>query len=327
MAGSPAAAQRRDVEARAARRERLIRNLIIGGLGLVGVIVAVGLYVTAYLPPRAHVATIAGTDLTADDVVRRATYYMVFEGGIQTRTLAGISEFTLDLMADEALILERGPTEVGAVSDGQVEDDLRERLGFEPDDAAFTDALVDAIRSSGFGRDGYYELVRARVLTDRLLERFLEEDVPTSAAQSHLLSVRTTTRDNADQVRERVLAGETFEAVALELASEPAANLDQDWWPLDLLTEEVRAAVEPLGAGDISEPVQAGLFFDVIYVPEVETERELSEDQRDALAGQLVVEWVDEQTATFATERELSPSEATWIAEHVAERVTEALVG
>jgi hypothetical protein len=327
LAGSPAATRRRDAEAQEARRERLLRGIIIGVLVLVAVIVAVGLYVTSYLPPRAHVATIAGRDLTADDVVRRGTYFMVFEGGAQTQSFAGISDFTLDLMEDEALILERAPSEVGAVSDNQVEAELRERLGFEAEAPAFTEALADVIRSSGFGRDGYYELVRVRVLGDRLLESFVEDAVPTSAGQWHLLRVRVTTQDNADQVRERVLAGEDFDGVAQELAAEPEANRDRDWWPLDLLGEDARAAVEPLEAGDVSEVVQVGLFFDVYFAAEFEADRELDEEQRNAMGRNLLAEWLAGQRPTFETQRELSPSEDTWITEHMAERVTEALLG
>ena len=46
---------RRERDRRAQRRERLIIAGLVGLLTVAGIVVLVGLYVTQYLPPRAHV--------------------------------------------------------------------------------------------------------------------------------------------------------------------------------------------------------------------------------------------------------------------------------
>ncbi|MEZ4504091.1 MAG: hypothetical protein R3C39_15820 [Dehalococcoidia bacterium] len=325
MAGSRIASQRREAEA-AERRARLLLYITIGVLAAVVVIVGIGLYITQYLPPRAHVATIAGQDYNADDVAKRGSYYMIFEGGALSRSVVGIADVTIDLLAEQAVVLQEAPAEVGEVTDADIEAALRERLGFDEGDPAFTDSLADLIRTSGFDRDGYFQLVRAQVLGDRLSEQFLE-GLPTAATQWHLERVRLTSRANAEALRDRVLAGESMDDVAQELASDPFANLDIDWWPLDLLAGDVRDAVGALGEGDLSEPVQSGLFFDVYRAVEVESDRELTEDQRNNLASLELTDWIDEHRDNVEVTRDLSTSESDWIAERVLNDVQEAIGG
>jgi len=315
VAGSRIASQRRETEA-AERRARLLLLITIAVLVLVAVIVAVGLYVTQYRPPRAHVATIGGQDFTAQDVANRGSYYMIFEGGALNRSVVGIADFTLDLLEEQVIVLQQAPAEVGEVTDADVEATLRERLGFTADDPAFTDSLADLIRTSGFDRARYFEVVRAQVLGDRLTTSFLE-DIPTAATQWHLERVRLTSRANAEELRERVLGGEAIEDVARDLASDPAANLDIDWWPLDLLAGEVRDAVGVLGAEDVSEPVPSGLFFDVYRAVEVESDRDLTGDQRNQLASLELTDWIDERRDRLEASRDLSTAESDWIANRV----------
>jgi len=326
VARSSRIATQRQQAAADARRARLLTFATIAVLSLVAVIVAVGLYVTQYRPPRAHVATIGGQDFTADQVARRASYYMIFEGGAQSRSVVGIADFTLDLLEQQIVVLQQAPAEVAEVTDADVEAALRERLGFSEDDSAFPDSLADLIRTSGYDRAGYFDLVRTQLLGDRLTERFLE-GVPMAATQWHLERVRLGSRANAETLRERVLAGESMDDVARELAADPVANVDLDWWPLDLVADEVRDTVGALGAGDLSEPVPSGLFFDVYRAIEVQSDRDLTEDQRNQLAGLKLVDWVEDHRANLESTRDLSTSEANWIADRVLSRIQDVLGG
>ena len=325
MAARQRATSRRRRERAEQRRNRLIMGGVIVVLAAVVAVIAAGLFVTQYLPPRAHVVAIEGVDYDASAVRRRATYYVLFEGGISAG-VAAIPSFTIDLLVREAALRTRAPALVGAVGEEQMDEELRERLGFaDSDDAAgFASALQGLLRSSGLGRDEFFAVLEAQMLVERLRDRYREE-IGEKARQFDLARISVDDVETAEALRDRAREGEGFAALAEELASDPDANVELGWTLVDLLDDDVLAALESLGRGDVSEPVGSGLSFEVYRVGGVDNARELTDAQLDGLVTLRVEAWFDQETPQVAIEREFSDDEQQWIADGIVADVTQAL--
>ena len=325
------ASERRERRFAEERRQRQILYGAIGGLAIVAVIIAAGLYITQYRAPRAHVLTVAGRDYDAAAVARRGSYHAIFEGGIQDLSITSIAQRAVDLLVEEAVVRERAPAAVGAVTVEDVEDDLRERLGFADSDdrRQFAEALRNVLLAAGLTRDEYYDLATATMLAGRLRDGF-EEDIGAAAPQVRLSRIRLTDSVAAKEVRVTALGGADF----AELAAERTADTqhrddggDLGWLPLALLDDEVMAVISGLRAGEIAPIVDSGLFFDLYLVAEREDERELDEQQVSRLVAQMFSEWRDVERPAIAVAVDLSDSEEQWIADRVAGTVSAALGG
>ena len=151
--------RRRDELRAAARRQRLIVGGAVGALLIAVVIIGVGLYVTQYLPPRAHVLTTGDRDYDAGAVARRGTYHLVFEGGLAGRygQIGGLSDIArraTDLLIDEEVLRQRAPATVGEVTAADIEAALRDRFGLsvaaeDPLDADVADDGTPTVDADG----------------------------------------------------------------------------------------------------------------------------------------------------------------------------------
>ncbi|MYB42415.1 MAG: hypothetical protein F4X76_09580 [Chloroflexi bacterium] len=140
--GSTRISARRQRDERAARRERVTIVAVTVVLTVAAVVVLAGLYVTQYRPPRAHVLSVGETDYQADEVARRASYEARFgdlPGGIG-EAVPG----TLSVLEEQTILLERAPAFVGAATDEDVTQWLREHLGFAPPEAPAPPPAADA---------------------------------------------------------------------------------------------------------------------------------------------------------------------------------------
>lgn len=329
MAGETQSAQsRRAQRAAEDRRQRLIVIGVIAALILVAGVIAVGLFVTQYQAPRAHVLTVGRADYTTSDVAGRATYYTLFEGGLQEGT-AGLAAATVELLVDEAVYRQRAPAAVGAVGDAEVEEDLRARygLGGTDDREQFASALQSDLRTSGLSQRQYYDIVAARLLRQRMADSF-RETLALSAFQIHLSRVRLTSESEAEEVRELALGGADFAELVLEHSADNANREnegDLGWFTLELLAPEVREAVAGLEAGDVTAIVRSGLFFDVYLSQEREPDRELDARQLAQLTGRLLDQWLEQERAAVTFAVDLSGGEEEWIIDRVVAGVGQVL--
>lgn len=313
---------RRRQEAAQARRDRLILLGTLGVLGVTAAIVLAGVFLTVYRPPREVVATIDGRKVNAAEVADRATFYMVSEGGAFTQQEGDLAAAGLDRLVRDAVLLRDAPALVGEVSDEDADAKSRELLGNLEGDA-YAKALQETLKGADLELAQYREILKARILADRLSEHFRGE-LPASLRQRHIQRVRTPSMVNAERVIERGSAGEDFEALARQYGADRRLEVDQGWIPDELLQPEAHHALDGLGAGEISAPAMSGLFVDVYRVAEVEEDRPLTEDQQTQLAQRRVDDWVKEREREAGIERDLSDSVSQWITTRVTDRVREA---
>lgn len=324
MVGSSRAALRRREEEARARRDRLVLLGTIGVLAVTAVIVLVGVYLTVYRPPRTVVATIDGRAVPAAEVVDRATFFMVFEGGaFSTRPDDDVAEPGVDRLVRDAVLLRDAPTLVEPVTSEDIDAKIQEALGAALDADALKKARDEVLERAGITITQYRQIMEARILAERLTERFRGE-LPAALPQRHLERVRTPSQVNAERVIERGRAGEPFTALAVQYGADRRNEVDQGWLVEEMLLPETRVAVEALSAGEISGISVNGLFFDVYRVVEVDEARELSEEQKGLVAERRVERWIEDQEALLGVVRNLSATSSEWITQRVTARVRDA---
>jgi hypothetical protein len=126
---------RRGRAAERAQAERQTRLIYIGTGAVLGVallLIVVGLYVTRYRPPRAHILTAAGESYDARDVVDRGVYLALFEG--TSGGIADVARETVDRLIEEQALRTVGPEIVAPVTDDDIRQELLIDLGLTTED-------------------------------------------------------------------------------------------------------------------------------------------------------------------------------------------------
>jgi hypothetical protein len=330
-------------------------------LGLAAILILVGMYWTIYRPPRAHVLTVADHSYNATDVVDRGVYLAFYEGG--AGSIADLARDTVDVLIEDEALRVVGPTTVDPVTPEDIRHELDIDLGLVEDDPtpeatseatgtatatptpeptatseptasptvdaqAFADALTAFLRDAGLDRDEYEAIIEARLYRERLRDHFTEE-VGTSGAQVRLQRIRVSTPLAADQVIEDLEGGADFAELATEqsVAEEDGEGGEIGWTVPELQSDDVQAAIADLEAGEWSEPIAVGLFFEIYRVAEVAEDREYEDAVRSSLAGLRLDDWLEEAIATLEVDEDLSADEESWINDHVLSDVTSRLGG
>jgi parvulin-like peptidyl-prolyl isomerase len=123
----------------------------------------------------------------------------------------------------------------------------------------------------------YRSYIRAGVLRNKLREA-IGNDVPRSAEQARARHILVATEEEAQQVIERLEAGEAFADLAQELSTDKGSGEvggDLGFVPRNRFVAPVEEAIFSLPIGQISEPVESQFGWHIIEVLERE-ERELS---------------------------------------------------
>jgi len=301
------------------RQQRLIFMGVGAVLALVLVIVVIGLITAWYLPPRAHVLTVGDREFTARDVADRGTYLVSAGSPLAQQDPAGEG---LESLLREQVLLQAGPAVVGEATDDDVYASLAETFELGED---YTNELVDAqlegsLEVTVLDRQQLFDLVRAGVIEDRLIEQF-EADLPEVGDQLHLMVVRTGSPAEAQELVDAVRGGADFTETAVEMG---LATAEQGpglvgWYAPTTLPERLASLVE-LPEGGIADPIEdaSRVGYEVFYVSERTDDDPYVESVRSQLAALALTDWMDEQEATLTVERSLSSSDADWIRRQVA---------
>lgn len=344
------------------RMERGVLLLVGAVIAIAAVVVLVGLYLTQYRPPRAHILTIEGTDYTAAEVKRRGSFFLREEATeADAVTQENVVDKTIERLIRDQVVLRRAPALVGEIHDSDIEQGLSIRLGFAtptatpapsatpgatvtptpaptptevvtPDaeqakqiEADFARARRDLYRAAGLSRSEFEAILKVGLLQQRLIDKFTT-DIGATAPQVKLQVIRLTDEAAAQRIREQAVAGTDFVRLAAQNSVMPTARQDGGelgWRLVATLADPVRTAVESLPKNGISSIVRNERFFEIYKVTEATTGRELDATQRDTLVGQKLDDWFTEETAGLTVERDLSDGEREWLLEAIIDDARE----
>jgi hypothetical protein len=296
-------------------------------------IVLVGVFLTRYRPPRAHVLTVAGERFDAAEVERRLRYILLFDTERAGSEPEEFVERALDALEREEILRQRASALVGEVSAEDVEQELRNQLvppapgvpladgatatPTPVSDEAYATALQQRLKESGLSKGTLETLARAQLLEKKLAEHF-KAALPAQAPQVHLAVARVIEQAKAEQIRTIVSRpGVDFVPVASGNSVTTGGRVgDVDWVLVEQLDQVVRDAVQALPADGISPVMMNEEFFEVYKVVEATTDRDLTDEQKDVLAAKRVDEWVESERGNVEIKRDLSEDEESWIREH-----------
>jgi parvulin-like peptidyl-prolyl isomerase len=121
--------------------------------------------------------------------------------------------------------------------------------------------------------------------------------VPESADSVHYRQIVVSEQAIADDIRQRIEAGEDFAVLAAENSLDPVTKDeggDAGWVPRGVLGAATEELVFPMEVGAIIViPIPAGAV--VIEVLEKDADHPVEEDKREPLAAGLFNEWVEEK--------------------------------
>lgn len=280
-------------------------------------------------PSSSVAATVDGTDITVGEVeslisseestipIDRFAQVLGFEIQNLIMIQGARDEWGIDVTQSEVDVeIETVYEEI--IPEGQAREEFLESNGITEQfirEIARQRATVEAIRSE-------FEVDETEVSQDEIEDR-LQQAVAalTEVCVSHIL---VSTEEAADEVLDRLDAGESFEDLATELSEDPgsAENLgDLGCAMASRYVPEFRDATIEAPIGEILEaPVESQFGFHVIFVNdrtepepgEIPTEDEISDALRQELLTQEISDWflgvveqadvtVDEQYGTWQT--------------------------
>jgi peptidyl-prolyl cis-trans isomerase C len=251
-----------------------------------------------------YAAVVNGTPILLAEFERQVARYeasMVAAGQDLTteegkQSLAQGRQWVLDLMIEQALIEQSAAEQGISVSDETLDttiDTLRNEIG----DEAFNEWLEK--------EEMTLEEMRERLRSDMVatqMANLVAESVPTVAEHIHARHILVDTLEEAQSIRNQILAGGDFETLARTYSQDISTrdiggNLG--FFPQGVLTSaEVEAAAFALEPGQVSEVISSNLGYHIVQVVSIEPNREIDPENLRLLRDKAVREWLDNLKAS-----------------------------
>ncbi len=184
-------------------------------------------------------------------------------------------------------------------SEEEILEEIAIRLGITADDESFDVVFQQELARSGLSELEFRDMIAALVLQTKLVEMF-EAELSPSAESVRYRQILVSTDETAQEIRDKIEAGEDFAALAAENSLDVEtrdSGGEVGWVPrgvLDASTEELVFALEPNEITTI--PLPQGVV--VIEMQEKAEDREVEETQRAPLARRAFDSWVQEKGET-----------------------------
>ncbi len=149
-----------------------------------------------------------------------------------------------------------------------------------------------------FSEKDIRDLFRAQLLRQKVLQA-LTADMKPEEEQVYARHILVADEATAQTVRERLLAGESFDALAAELSidtSNANAGGILGWFGKGVMVKEFEDGVFSLAVGEISQPVQTSFGFHIIQVLDKQPKLLTATEFEQAKAA-FFTEWLTEQKA------------------------------
>jgi parvulin-like peptidyl-prolyl isomerase len=163
-------------------------------------------------------------------------------------------------------------------------------------------------------------VIRADV-TDQILRRKLDEQlsaaVPTQEEQVHARHILVPDETAAAAVLQRLNNGESFEALAAELSTDPGSKDqggDLGWFPRGFMVGAFEDAAFKLQPGQVSDPIKTSFGVHIIRVDERAPARDLDPEQLQALQNSALPRWLEAERAKHKIENLLTTDQQDWAA-------------
>ncbi len=224
-----------------------------------------------------------GFDLTAD------------EG---KAALAQVRVQVLDSLIELALV-EQAAARMGiTVSDEEVSTRVQETVAAGGGEEKFQTWLQE----NGITEEEFSDQLRSEMITEAVIQQ-ITGAVSDKAEQVRARHILVGTEQEANEVLQRLQAGEDFAVVAQQMSEDEVTRADGGdlgFFPKGMLSvpSEVEEAAFALQPGQISGIVRSPYGYHVIQVVERQAERPLAPEVYQAMKQKAFDQWLQEQRAT-----------------------------
>ncbi len=176
----------------------------------------------------------------------------------------------------------------------------------------YSNWLNTLAEAAGTDESEYRQFIRMSVLRNKVREA-MGEEVPTVAEHAHARHILVETEEEANEVIERLEAGEDFADLAQELSTDQGSGFsggDLGFTSRGRFVPSVDEAVFALPIGQVSEPIESQFGWHVIEVIERE-ERELSPTDYNQSQQLAFSDWLNEARESAEIEDLWTPDKAS----------------
>jgi parvulin-like peptidyl-prolyl isomerase len=282
-------------------------SIVVLALALIGY----GYYVDR-VKPRGETVIVVGERNYSYAYLENRAQAAYQEGNFNLQDPAfAIAQLVSDIQNEELTRLLAAQEGLTATTE-EIEARMREDLDINPESPRtnFAAALRIYLQDVGLSLASYEEIVEARVL-DTELKNLYSVDIQPEQEQINLSLIQAPTDSEAVAARQRILDGEDFGEVAMDVSEGANASFGgaYGWVPRDLLNADLVDAAFALEPGSTSEIVEVGSGFYILKVDGKET-REITPEQVSDLASRYFNEKLDEADAEYQPENLLTVGQA-----------------
>lgn len=225
--------------------------------------------------------------------------------GTDLATLADYRGQILQGLIDQKLLAQGARSSGLSVAESEIDARLEELAA----EAGGNEALGAWLAANGYTLEGFRSAVAEEMLAQKMIEEIAAQ-VGDAADQVHARHLLVSTREQADDLRSQIAAGEGFALLArqftLDLTTRPAGG-DLGWFPRGvLLAPEVEQAAFALEPGEVSPAVESRFGFHLVETVERGV-RPLSPDAAVRLRELAVEAWLAAQRDSAAIEIYVTP--------------------
>ncbi|MFC1992429.1 peptidylprolyl isomerase [Chloroflexota bacterium] len=223
------------------------RQRIIFGVGLAIIVVVlatvgVGWYLSQYKPMHQTVFRVNNTEFDMGYYIK--TLKLIYSQSQYSSTIEYLADEVATAIQRNELMRQEAAELSISISDDEVDKELKER-----------DPPVSK---------DYRDIIRAGMLSDKLVEEYFDAKVPVSAEQRHIMAMFLESESQVAEVRARAENGEDFGELAAELSLDSftkSENGDMGWKPEGIIGD--------MWGGEILEEhafsIEKGILSQPIY--------------------------------------------------------------
>jgi len=269
---------------------------------------------TATLPPAPPTATqvplaarVNGEGIALADYLSQIGRFEQAHSALGT-DLATLGAYRVEILQSlvDQVLLSQGARTSGLIIS---EEALQDRMGELAADAGGVEALGAWLAENDYSAESFQAAVAKEMQAQSMVDH-ITSLVGESAEQVHARHLLVSSREQAESLRQQILAGEEFALLArqftLDLTTRPAGG-DLGWFPRGvLLAPEVEEAAFALAPGEVSPVVESSLGFHIVETIE-RGEHALSPSAAVRLRELAVGEWLSAQRESAVIEILVAP--------------------
>lgn len=271
-------------------------TLIVIALGVIGY----GWYQTQIKPLGKTVLQIGETKFSLAHVERRMRLELDQNPGYQGQALVQLPDNVVAQLENEGRLLEAAGELNLTVTEEELATDIRERgsLAADVEPGVFADEFRRQVEESHLHEGEYRQMLTANLLGNKARSYFTYL-APRAEPQVLYRWIVVDNQDSADEVQQRLVAGEDFTTVGQEVSLDPTRaekkTTDEDWSPKGFFpsTSVEKYLFEDGQVGQRSDIIAVGDFSYIVELVDRDDDRQLGDAQRARVGERELAAWLE----------------------------------